>query len=219
MGECQVKKLHPSIVVKAESVRGCGWRKVGGLYLVSDKMSVACGRLPIELSVCPCCGEGIRPARGWTWVDADKLLSQVDPEEECPTEELCEVCPINAALTGTMGRSGLIWVGKKFYPSTHDFMKEAVNMGISRRITAVPNDFVVGETYVLLAHRHAILKNKPEMGEPPRWAPGIFGVFRPTAVEIIVDGSEADEEIDSLVKRGLTPVFIEKKQDTQINFV
>ena len=55
-----------------------------------------------------------------------------------------------------MGRVGLIWVGEKFYPTPQDFCAEAEKMGISRRIPAVPNDFVLGETWVWLAHRKAI---------------------------------------------------------------
>ena len=46
-------------------------------------------------------------------------------------------------------------------------MREASKMGVSRRITAVPRDFVVGETWVLLGHRKAIEKACSECGDLP----------------------------------------------------
>ena len=37
-----------------EAARGCGWRKVGGLYLCSPPgIHVQCDRLPYDLKVCP----------------------------------------------------------------------------------------------------------------------------------------------------------------------
>jgi len=50
-----------------DKIRGCGWRKPGGLYLKSSSMFSTCGKLPLEIEVCSCCGAGIKPARGWTW--------------------------------------------------------------------------------------------------------------------------------------------------------
>jgi hypothetical protein len=46
-------------------------------------------------------------------------------------------------------------------------MSEAARMGVSRRITAVPRDFKVGETWVLLGHRKAIEKACSECGDLP----------------------------------------------------
>lgn len=59
----------------AEAKRGCGYRKVGGLYLVAGKTGAACCKLPLPLTVCPCCGQGIKQTRGWTWVDPSKLMA------------------------------------------------------------------------------------------------------------------------------------------------
>jgi hypothetical protein len=53
-------------------------------------------------------------------------------------------------------RYGLIWVGEAFYGNPQRFLDEAATMGISRRIAAVPRGFVLGEDYVLLAHRLCI---------------------------------------------------------------
>ena len=57
-----------------ESERGCGFRKKGGLYLVSEGLAAPCGKLPIPLTVCPVCGQGIKPSRGWTWINGKKLV-------------------------------------------------------------------------------------------------------------------------------------------------
>jgi hypothetical protein len=81
---------------------------------------------------------------------------------------------------------------------------------VSRRLSQVPKDFKVGETWVLVAHRKAI-KNADDS-----WTAGIFHAFRPQAVEYVVRGTETDEEIEALVKRGLTPVQVEKPSEEPI---
>src|SRR5207302_7622776 len=55
--------------VAVEAKRGCGYRKIGGLYFVGGGRGVACDRLPIPLDICPTCGHGIKQTRGFTWVD------------------------------------------------------------------------------------------------------------------------------------------------------
>lgn len=51
-----------------EARRGCGFRKVGGLYMVSGALSSPCERLPLELHVCPVCNAGIKQTRAWQWI-------------------------------------------------------------------------------------------------------------------------------------------------------
>jgi hypothetical protein len=58
-----------------EGKRGCGYRKPGGLYLRTDGHGRYCGALPIELTVCPTCSQGIKPARGWTWLNLAALVA------------------------------------------------------------------------------------------------------------------------------------------------
>jgi hypothetical protein len=62
-----------------EAKRGCGHRKVGGLYLVSGDTFVYCDRLPFKLDVCPCCGGGIKQARGTTWIQPLDLFEGDHP--------------------------------------------------------------------------------------------------------------------------------------------
>lgn len=140
-----------NIPVLIEGKRGCGYRKPGGLYLMADNLLRSCGRLPHELTVCPTCSHGIKPARGWTWVQAEDLLGEMD---DCPGFQCSYVCPLRDP--SVLGRAGLIWIGETYYPSPLHFIREGIEKGISRRITTVPRDFEVGETWVLLAHRKAV---------------------------------------------------------------
>ena len=75
-----------------EAKRGCGYRKVGGIYLVGDGLSAVCDRLPYPLEVCRVCGAGIKPSRGIQWLDGKEffggncrhLLDETGPEEILP---------------------------------------------------------------------------------------------------------------------------------------
>jgi len=116
-----------------------------------------------------------------------------------------------------IGQAGLIWIGESHYPTVRHFQEEAERMGISRRIRSVPKDFVLGETYILLAHKKAIINEGevPEYIGEVEYSPGIFRIFRPTRIEVIVDGTEDDDVIEGYLKRGLVPVLIEKIETKQ----
>jgi hypothetical protein len=190
-----------------EPKRGCGWRKVGGLYLVSGGQGVACDRLPIPLGVCPCCSQGIKQARGWTWIDVALLVGGV--HKDCADQFPCPLC----MATSEMGKAGLLWIGEKFYKTPQAFDAEGAEMGISRRIKAIPRGFKVGETWILLAHPKTIRTTEPakegELIENVVFKPGIFKVWRPTHIEKLVLESQRDsEEVKDLIEKGITPVFI-----------
>lgn len=207
---------------KGEGIRGCGYRRVGGLYLVSDPGGEVCDRLPFELTVCPCCGQGIKPARGWTWVKPDKLFGgghyelsknvKIDSNTSIYHPELCpeDNCPVcRPAMLGE--RAGLLWIGERFYPSPTDFMREAREMGVSRRIKAVPKGFIVGEHWVLLAHRKAVTWESVDVSKYEKifeLVLGIFHVFKPTRLEKIVTDLTSEEDLEKLRKRGITPVVV-----------
>lgn len=197
------------IQVRHDRERGCGWRKPRGLYLVSGGLAAPCGALPVPLCRCPVCGNGIKPTRGWTWVDAGALLAPAvalcgGPSASNPSRggdaPSCGRCPL-ARLTG---RHGLLWIGGQYYANVDDFKAEVLTQGVSRRIVAVPKDFRLGETWVLLAHREAMA------GADGKMQPAIFQAFKPIAIEYVVKGDETAEEIEQLEKRGLTPVTIER---------
>lgn len=204
-----------TIITKVESARGCGYRKKGGLYFVTDGRGKHCGKLPIELNVCPCCGEGIKFSRGFTWVtgaligsrecDIDPALFEIDQ---------CGSCPFN--VTDPNKKFGLMWVGEKFY-SPDAFTIEAAQKGISKRIASIPNNFKVGETWVWLAHIKAIkIPFTNELNQPCiEHRPGIFYAFRPTRIEYVITGNETEPELDAMEKRGITLVHVVRDIDQQ----
>lgn len=197
-----------------ESKRGCGYRVPGGLYLVTSGLGRVCGALPIELTVCPTCHHGIKPSRGWTWINIATLVEQRGCDrQEKEGEEGCGDCPIADAK---IQMAGLLWVGEKFYSTPDEFSKEAARMGISRRISMVPRGFRVGETWVALAHRKAFPTTfdlKP--GEEIEWHSAIFHLFRPARIEYVVKGDETDEELESLEKRGISLVRVKRAEEQE----
>lgn len=118
-----------------------------------------------------------------------------------------------------IGAAGLIWIGERYYPTPREFNLEAEKMGISRRIRTVPRNFVLGETWVMLAHRKAITgwpyKQSPNGEAEPSYTPGIFKLWLPTEIEVVVDGTETDEVIDGYIERGITPVLVEKEDSIE----
>ncbi len=213
-----------NIETRIESRRGCGFRQVGGIYLVGPPTGHACCRLPHPLTVCPCCGAGIKPTRGWTWVDTYRLFFDETDLGHLACRNFPGVnierdpCPLS--YPGVIGKAGLLWVGGSYYKTPGDFLAEANQMGISKRLSTVPKGFILGETWVLLAHREAIEKRRPlpnalgddtYMEEVIR-APAIFSIFKPTGLEYVVKGDETEEDLERIVKRGLTPVDVNPRK-------
>ena len=198
-----------------EPKRGCGYRKVGGTYLVGSGGGSSCDRLPLPLTTCPCCSQGIKQARGWTWVDVNLLVGGV--HSACKDEFPCPLC----MATPEMGKAGLLWIGEGFYKTPALFMAESHRLGISRRISSIPRGFKVGETWVLLAHAKTMVCDACSEGDALQqkqcqkckgtgMLPGIFYVFRPAAIERIVTETESkdQEKMDALKRQGLTPVIV-----------
>lgn len=112
------------------------------------------------------------------------------------------------------GRAGLLWVGEAFYPTPDDFSTEAARQGISRRIHQIPREFKLGETWVLFAHRKTI--DRPTLEDPKAKWPGIFHTFKPTEIQYVVKGTESEDELEAMAKRGITPVRVVK--DGELDF-
>lgn len=197
-----------------EPRRGCGFRKEGGLYLVSGGLMMPCGGLPVPLEVCPVCHSGIHPTRGWTWIQAAVLFKAAEIREDCGSES-CRWCPVSHPPE----RAGLLWVGEKFYPTTEEFTKESAAQGVSRRVSAIPNDFEIGKTWVYFAHRKAVHVSTPLPSEPGTvawtddYVPGIFHAFRPTAIEYIVKPDDDEEKLQRLEDRGITLIRLIRTDD------
>ena len=186
-----------------EPRRACGYRKVGGIYLVAGGAGWSCGRLPLLLLVCPTCGVGIKQSRGWTWVDPVALFAG----HECKAPaDYCAGCPVNVVNLETIGRAGLLWVGEQFYKTPDLFEREANELGISRRIAAIPRGFELGHTWVLLAHP----KEFPPTPQDPEYRPGIFRLFKPERIEQIITHEQAKDPavLADLEKRHITPVVV-----------
>ena len=188
-----------NIQKRVEGKRGCGYRKPGGMYLVGPREGKPCGLLPIPMIRCPYCDHGIKPARGWTWISIELFKDRTCVDPEC--KKKC------SPFDGSVDKAGLIWVGGKYYKTPKDFTKEADAMGVSRRITAIPKGFVLGETWVLLAHREAIPNQEGE-----GHIPAIFTAFKPTAVEYVIKGTESFKDLESMEKRGITLVNVIKDE-------
>lgn len=214
--------MHDAIELRVERKRGCGYRGPGGVYLCDDGPLGSCGKLPLELKVCPTCSQGIKPARGWTWVEPIPLFLQEPCLQSARLDGPCAGCILGGRLP-TLERAGLIWIGEQYYKTPEEFSREVVEVGFSRKLSCVPNDFEVGKTWVLVAHRKALQKVCDECGgifypvcetkaceKGQIYTPAIFGVYRPTRIEKVVSGDETDEEIESWVKRGIIPVKIQQ---------
>jgi len=181
--------------------RGCGFRKPGALYLRAGGLMSACGRLPMDLEVCACCGNGYKPTRGWTWVNPKLMFKN----KECNIPTPCFACPLNRS--GMPERAGLLWIGGAYYEKPEDWVAECREQGVSRRVHALPKGLKVGETLVLAAHR------RHHKGEDGKWVAAVFHCFTPTAVEYVVKGNETESQLQAMAKRGITPVKVVRDGD------
>lgn len=195
-------KLHSmaTIETRVESERGCGFRKPGGLYMVGGRPSVPCGKLPIALDVCRCCGGGIKQSRGFSWIHSS--LIEASPCQVSGCKSSCS--PFNQKDVNF----GLLWVGEKYYPTPGDFIREGIAQGISKRISFIPKDLVIGETWVMLAHPKAIQEFTNDPLEPVKYKKGIFTAFMPERIEYVVTGKETEDELNSMEKRGITLINV-----------
>lgn len=178
-----------------EARRACGYRKVGGMYMVSKGLGSPCCRMPIKLCVCPTCGAGMKQSRSYEWIDPKPWL-----EQACQSNSICP-----ASDASKMGDKVLLmWVGTKYYPTADIFMEEAHRLGVSKRIAMIPRGFELGKSWVFLAHPKVI------QSDDGSWSPGVFQIFQPDAIEKIVTQSQTfDAELmDSIRRRNMTPVVV-----------
>lgn len=204
-----------------EKRRGCGFRKVGGLYLCSDGIWVSCDRLPLKVGRCPVCGAGIHFARAFTEINPHQLWGSHDPcfDRIRP----CHVCDPKDE------RAFIMMVGAKYYPTPISFLEEATEMGVSKRIPFVPKNMELGKTVVYLAHPKAVEVHESlavqqamavveQAGNPqqalfpletvvkakPDYKMGIFCAFIPQKVQKLCWESEYTEEnMEKHNKRGI----------------
>ena len=195
-----------SISYTTESARGCGYRKEGGLYLCSGAPAVSSKALPLPLAVCPTCHGGVKQSRSWTWIEPAPLFLDHDVWDEWPGPFTKDCALVSAALRV---KAGLLWIGETFYKTPRAFLDEGMEQGISRRISALPNDFVVGQTRIFFAHPRAMPGWDDEVGEfvegGEQYGPGLFSSFVATAIEYILKDEEREayertEHCDTVVE-------------------
>jgi len=163
-----------------EPVRGCGYRRVGGMYLCGDYISVPCDRIPFPLTTCPTCGQGIKVNRGFTEINpyslfgiharvaGERVLASgtfgrpTDTLRITYTQEPCKD-PIHPCfLCDPKDQPAYIMlVGERFYTTPEDFMEEARRLGVSKRIPFVPKGLELGKTVLYLAHNKAVEVREP----------------------------------------------------------
>jgi hypothetical protein len=185
--------------------RGCGFR-YPGLYLFGMGVSTKCDRLPMKIPVCPCCGETIRSLRSVRIFDPMKMFGihlaeeaeeadiPVLPEQTCECDTSCPVCyPPNSA--------GLMWIGERFYPTPKDFIREAIQTGVSKRIPSVPKGIAPG-SWVFLAHPNA---NEFDIDHPER----IVYAFMVQEIQQVLTAAQASDEkfLAKVRERGYVPVI------------
>ena len=216
-----------------ETKRGCGYRKVGGLYLVGNYIAVECDRLPYALHSCPVCGAGIHFTRSMTEINPLNLFGTHD--EQVPVfqdnpEVAGYVTKVNCYDTyrpcfmcdPTGEPAFIMMVGEKHYPTPEHFMEEARTQGISKRIPFKPRKLELGKTILYLAHNKACIVKEPvavqqaleilgDKTEPPKLLDdgqkhhlGIFSAFIPQKIEKLCWQSEyTDENIAKHKKQGI----------------
>lgn len=203
-----------------EHKRGCGYRKVGGLYLCGEYVSGLCDRLPLPLECCPTCGGGIKVSRGFTKIIPTTLFGY---HQDCIDKiRPCKVCD------PTEDTAFIMLVGDKYYtPKT--FIAEATGQGVSKRIPFIPKDLELGKTIIYLAHHKACEVIGPAIVQQARTLAdgddshqkrlldadevkhrtGIFTAFVPQRIEKLIWKSDATKkELTNLKKRGITPIVI-----------
>lgn len=201
-----------------ESSRGCGYRKVGGLYLRGTGLTGERDRLNYDIEPCPVCNNGIKFSRAFAWLKWD---SYAEKHKSCKCPVSCPICnPAEA------GKIGLMWIGEQNYTPA-SFIAEARDMKVSKRIGNIPRGLVMDKTWVFLAHRKAgttkpnpLCKYCLGKGEIEAKAgvlkcvcsepsPAIFYAFRVERIEKLILKSEVTEEtLFALEGRGIVPVIV-----------
>lgn len=195
--------IHIQTVV--EKQRGCGFKKPGGLYLIGGASSSSCCRLPFPLTVCSCCGQGVKFSRGFTWINTDLFNAHA--------MNTCELKETNCIMTLRNLRIGLMWVGESFYKTPQHFINEAWHLGISKRISQLPKDCEPGKTWIALAHRKCITEFSA--GAEFKMVPGVFMIFKLTAVQYVVNGKETEQELQKLQDKGIDLIRVKREGQQQ----
>lgn len=179
-----------------EKKRGCGYRKVGGLYLVGGGITMPCDRLPFVIKECECCGFKPPMFRGFSWINKKYLGKDHSVMLECNCFSLCPICHPGYYEED---KFGFMWVSHVYYTPA-SFIQEAKELEVSKRISYIPKDLKIGD-WVLLAY-------KPKKKDPEK-DPYIFYAFKVQRIEKLIWESQATEDaLKKLKDKDLTPVIV-----------
>lgn len=188
-------------------------------------MPATCDNLPYPLIACECCGFEVPFTRNFYWLSKSYIKSHfreivLYPDYETDEEETVDTvscncfpnCPICRPEAVDQDKYGLVWVGERYY-TPEEFIVEALEMGVSKAIGKFPKDLVLGKTWVLLAHKKAMMYNGFDKSglalEEPVLGPAIFYAFVPQRLEMLIWASEATEEkIKELEEQNITPIIV-----------
>ena len=194
-----------------EPERVCGYRQVGGLYMVCPGKTYYCDRLPLRIPECPYCGEHPRFTRGiakiypkglWGWHSGD------DPRG-CTDKKTCNVCyPGNKAY--------LMWMGKDY--TLDALYNEAKKLGISKRIPRVPHDFEMGDEVWLAKKGYITDPNDKRVKYD-----AVVMTFVPTAIEYLAESKKKytkkeETKMQELADQGVHIVYVKRTPENAVHF-
>lgn len=168
--------------------------------MVGGGVGEPCERLPIPLVACPWCKRAlVSQTRGLQWMGVACAVAGAKPcdPQQVHYHDLCPLCTTTLMQKAEpKDEFALMWIGAEHYPTPQHWTAEANQMGVSRRLSAIPKRMVLGKTWVLVGHPEAAtvtvkVKKEGELAEVEevRKVPGIFHAFRPSAYELIVTPS------------------------------
>lgn len=192
-----------------EARRGCGYRKVGGLYIVSGTNFDFCHRTPVKTPE-------IEFFRGYKEINPYHTIGgRCNKFHEIELRNgganyhcyLCSIC--NPPDQDHM--HGLMFVGEGYY-TPESFMNEAVKLGVSKRISKIPENLVLGDSIIYVAYKYMKFPLKDNDGKIFAWEsmPAIFMSFVPDRIEKIITESQSKNEelMKGLEEKGITPVIV-----------
>lgn len=193
-----------------EPKRGCGYRKVEGLYLVGTGLSAPCDMIPLELKPCISCGFQIPFSRGFLWLNKRWIEYYARDHHIAINCKCTPSCPICYPGHNGLHRYGVMWVGQRGY-TPKSFIREAQSMAVCKRISQIPKGLLFGKTWVLLAHKKVSFQKTvaAEFKSEPVHKPAIFYAFVPQRVEKLIWESKATgKTLIELKEQGITPVIV-----------
>lgn len=198
-----MQTMAVKVMVRGE--RGCGTRNTRGYYLCGGEgLQVKCHRLPLPIPICEACERPlIVPIRGIQMIEPTKIWT-VCPEIHNPGY-LCHAltCPICEPPE----KAYVVWVGESYYETPDSFLNEAQEMGISRKIHAVPEGLEVGD-WIYLGFRKYIPTGEYKRDGTEIKEPGIFHAYQVHTIEKLLTEKQQKDQyyVKTLLDRGITPV-------------